>query len=195
MGKKTIAFYLATVFILMSLFSVIRIQASGIDNDIRMLSSPQRDMMWRFDSSYTYERVYLRLNEADRQTFDLAFASAIMSIDMSSKSTEEIIVILQDIKTKVLNDTEVEYATRKSPMMGSIPANISGICGNPMQHIPYEWTYLHASTAQRNQMDQLLAEAIRELDMSKTVHQIATEMDRIKTDIADQIASSVSAIE
>ncbi len=199
MRKGLIAFGLTITVAFLGMLSMGAVNAYSRDNgnDILELNLSQHGMMGSNYSLYSFERIYLHLSTDNQEKLDSGFANELITTDIQQKTVVEVVEIIEQIKSDIIDDVQIEYSTQRFGMMGG---NMMGYGGNdPYANCGYqnstrtsERLYIHSSDAQRDSLDLSFAEAIMNLDLSNlSVQELVESINEIKTNLVNQLSNLV----
>lgn len=199
MGKSLVAFGIITIVAIISMLSFGALNAYSRDNsnDIFELQFSQYGMMGLNNNLYSFERIYLHLSTDNQEKLDSAFANELITTDIQQKTVVEVVEIIEQIKSDIIDDVQIEYSTQRFGMMGGNMMGYGGNdpyanCGYQNNASTYEWLYIHSSDAQRDSLDLSFAEAIMNLDLSNlSVQELVESINEIKTNLVNQLSNLV----
>lgn len=199
MRKGLIAFGLTITVAFLGMLSMGAVNAYSRDNgnDILELNLSQHGMMGSNYSLYSFERIYLHLSTDNQEKLDSGFANELITTDIQQKTVVEVVEIIEQIKSDIIDDVQIEYSTQRFGMMGGNMMGYGGNdpyanCGYQNNASSYEWLYIHSSDAQRDSLDLSFAEAIMNLDLSNlSVQELVESINEIKTNLVNQLSNLV----
>lgn len=190
MGKSLVAFGIITIVAIISMLSFGALNAYSRDNsnDIFELQFSQHGMMGLNNNLYSFEKLYLHLSSNNQEILDTSFANKLITTDIQQKTITEVVEIIKQIKSDIVDDIQIEYPTKRFGMMGYGRNVTYSNCINQSNISTYEWLYIHSTNAQRESLDLKFAEAIMNLDFSiLSVQELVDNINEIKTSLAEQL--------
>lgn len=195
MRKGLIAFGLTIAVGFLGVLSMGAVNAYSrdINSDTIKFNYSQHGMM---ESDYIHnsmEEIYLHLPIEEREKIDFGFANEIKTADVQQKNIEQIVELINQIKSEFLDDVQFDYSTYRYGMMGGNMMGYGGNdpyvnCGYPNDSSTYEWLYVHSNDTQRSSLDLQFAEAIMNLDLSNlTVQELVESIKEIKSNLVKQL--------
>jgi hypothetical protein len=199
MRKGLIVFGLTVVVAFLGMLSmgVVNAYSSDNSNDFIELNFSRHAMM---ESSYnfnSFEKIYLHLSTENQEKLDFRFASELITTDIQEKTLSEVVELIKQIKSDIIDDVQIEYSTQRFGMMGGNMMGYGGNdpysnCGYQNNASTYEWSYIHSSDVQRDSLDLSFAEAIMNLDLTNlSVQELVESIKEIKTNIVNQLLNPV----
>ena len=169
----------------------------GLEDQEQSISYPQNNMM-RYDNQIylddVYERLYMHVSVTDREYLDTLFATELKNSNLSSKTIEEAVIAIEEIKETILDDIVFEdlsysYGMMGGRMMGGSRGSYSG-CGYSSNIYSYEWYYLHSYGSDRSDIDLKFAELMIGINMTDlTIEEIIQEISDLKVVMIEYILS------
>ena len=199
MRKGLIVFGLtvAVGFLGMLSMGVVNAFSSENNNHFIVLNFSQHGMMESSYSLNNFEKIYLHLSTENQEKLDSGFASELITSDIQEKTVSEVVELIKQIKSDIIDNVQIEYSTQRFGMMGG---NMMGYdvndpyvnCGYQNNASTYEWLYIHSSDVQRDSLDYSFAEAVMNLDLSNlSVQELVESIKEIKTNIVDHLLNPV----
>jgi hypothetical protein len=203
MRKSTIILGLAVIIIFTGMFSMFVVNTYGreTDNAIITINMSQHGMMGFASEINNYERAYLHLNTENQTKIDLAFASELLSVNMQGYSNLEVVEVIHQVKSNILDTIQFEYTSQRYGMMGGNMMRYNSndqytSCGYQNRVNSYEWLYTHSDEEQKLNFDLKFANAIMQLDMdSLTATELVEKISEIKLALIDQVLNPVQSNE
>lgn len=195
MRKGLIAFGLTIAVGFLGALSIGAVNAYSrdINSDTINFNYSQHGMMGSDYIHNSMEEIYLHLPIEEREKIDFGFANEIKTADVQQKNIEQIVELINQIKSEFLDDVQFDYSTYRYGMMGG---NMMGYgendpyvnCGYQNDSSTYEWLYVHSNDTQRSSLDLQFAEAIMNLDLSNlTVQELVESIKEIKSNLVKQL--------
>jgi hypothetical protein len=199
MRKGLIAFGLTIAFGFLGALSMGAVNAYSrdINSDTINFNYSQHGMMGSDYIHNSMEEIYLHLPIEEREKIDFGFANELITTDIQQKTVVEVVEIIEQIKSDIIDDVQIEYSTQRFGMMGGNMMGYGGNdpyanCGYQNNASTYEWLYIHSSDAQRDSLDLSFAEAIMNLDLSNlSVQELVESINEIKTNLVNQLSNLV----
>ncbi len=203
MRKSTIIFGLVVIMILLGMFSMFVVNANEqeTDNNTITIKVNQQGMMGINSGLYNYEIAYLHLNTENQAKIDLTFASELLSVNMQGYTNLEVVEVVHQIKTNILDTIQFEYTRQRYGMMGGNMMRYDsndqyGSCFYQNRVNSYEWLYSHSNEEQKLYFDLEFADAIMQLEMdSLTATELIEKISEIKLALVDQVLNPVQSNE
>ena len=199
MKKGLIVFGLTVAVAFLGMLSMGAVNAYSRDNgnDILELNLSQHGMMGSNYSLNSFEKIYLHLSTDNQEKIDSGFASELLTTDVQEKTVSEVVELIKQIKSDIIDDVQIEYSYQRFGMMGGNMMGYGGNdpyanCGYQNNASTYEWLYIHSSDVQRDILDLSFAEDIMNLDLSNlSVQEIVESIKEIKTNIVNRFLNPV----
>jgi hypothetical protein len=140
------------------------------------------------DDLTSYEFIYLHLSTQDQDIIDLDFAGSLMNADFEEKTITEVMRLIDDIKSEIIDtyqfdDTYQRYGMMGGSMMG-YRNNQPTPCLYSSRVNSYEWIYIHLSELEQYEMDHQFAEAMMLIDMNTyTIEELVTHIRDVKQNL------------
>ncbi|QWB95925.1 hypothetical protein KHQ89_00140 [Mycoplasmatota bacterium] len=188
---------IAVGFLVALSMGAVNAYSRDINSDTINFNYSQHGMM---ESDYIHnsmEEIYLHLLIEEREKIDFGFANEIKTADVQQKNIEQIVELINQIKSEFLDDVQFDYSTYRYGMMGGNMMGYGGNepyanCGYQNNASTYEWLYIHSSDVQRDSLDLSFAEDIMNLDLSNlSVQEIVESIKEIKTNIVNRFLNPV----
>jgi len=193
-GLIVFGLMVAIVFLGTLTFGAVNTYANENRIDSIVFNYNQHGMMGSNDDVYSLERIYLYLSTENQEKIDYTFASEIKEVDLQQKNREEVVSIIKQIKTDILNDVQFEYSSYRYGMMSGNMMGFNGDesdinCSYQQNAYTFEWLYMHSSSIQRDSLDTSFAEAIMMLDVSNlSIQELVERIQEIKTILVNQFS-------
>ncbi|HAX03685.1 MAG: hypothetical protein A2Y45_08800 [Tenericutes bacterium GWC2_34_14] len=179
----------------MLFINVVNAATNESNSDVSSISYNRSGMM-NFDNQIyndnVYERIYMHVSDEDQSKLDDTFADELKNSDIDTKTIEEVVVIVDQIKLSIIDDlsytdTRYNYGMMGGSMMGYGSTGSYG-CGYQNNFYTFEWYYVHTYGSDRDLVDYKYAELLKQINFdSSTTEEVVLAIKDIKTTMIDYI--------